>query len=88
MTESVPPPDHSRSQEPDLSHYKPQYNIDVKVWRQYLDRFKGAPLTDNEIHAMADGMIKFMTDSMNHLMNQALKEMKDREQREKEAQNS
>lgn len=81
MPDSVNP--NSSPGTPDLSHYKPQYKIDVEVWRKFL-KFKNADLTDKEVHAMADGMIKFMIDFMNRLMNHALAEMKERYRREKE----
>lgn len=77
MTESVPP------KTPDLSHYKPQYQIDVATWRKYL-KFHNTELTDKEVHAMADGMIKFAVDWMNRLMQHALSQQKEREQREKD----
>ena len=81
MPDSVPsnPPPKS----PDLSHYKPQYKIDVEQWKKYL-HFPHTELSNQEVHAIADGMIKFMLDCMNRMMQQALEQMKEREKREKE----
>jgi hypothetical protein len=80
---TIPSDSPKGPQGPDLSHYKPQYKIDVNQWRKFL-KFHNTQLTDNEVHAMADGMIKFLSDFMNRLMQHALQAQKDREQEEKE----
>jgi hypothetical protein len=81
---NIPSNSPLRPDEPDLSHYKPQYKIDVAQWRKFLN-FRNVQLTDNEVHAMADGMIKFFTDFMNRLMQHALQAQKDNEQMEKDS---
>lgn len=80
------PPDSSGlpSKSIDLSHYKPKYKIDVAQWRKFL-HFKNTQLTDQEVHAMADGMIDFFIDFMNRIMQHALEKQKENEQLEKDA---
>lgn len=83
MPDPVNPNSPNSPNEPDLSHYKPQYKIDVETWRKYL-KFHNVQLTDKEVHAMADGMIKFMVDFMNRIMQHTLDKMKKRHQEEKQ----
>lgn len=64
--------------------YKAQYSMtsEDKKWVKHLFHDK---ITDKQVQQFWDGYIKNMSDQMNHVLDNALKEQKKRDQEDKEA---
>ena len=78
MTEVTPPEDSGSI------NYQPQYQVSPEFRKFWETLFKGADLSDKQVHQLTDQFVESVSDSMNQVLNWAIAQQKQRDQDEQE----
>lgn len=63
--------------------YKPQFKVSPEFRKMWTSLFKGVELSDLQIHQMTDQFVKSVSDQMNSVLNWAIQQQKERDEKEK-----